>query len=282
MASADQSKALQVDLRSLFKGKGVARDNLRGALSPDLLRIFEISERDTDTQVRDKVTAELNRVIDQLKDPTNQRVARYSFNITDDPDVERIPGVTARQAELGVFSGRTANTRISSEVLPALASMLLGDVPDPDLPPPPTKNNRLLLLSGGLAVVALIVAAVLYLNRDDGSTGNDGDGDTSNQPAGIDLVFDGLGGGSNTIRVYAGPSSSSQDRTSNGTFPVGERAPAICKTTGRSVSSQPQDGERERTSDNWFKIVGSPGTTQFATGVYTANEAELLAKLPGC
>lgn len=93
------------------------------------------------------------------------------------------------------------------------------------------------------------------------------------------LVFDDLGGGSSTIQVYPSPNGHPE---ANGTYPSGEAVGAICVTEGREVHSDPGVGEMPRHSDEWIKIHGTPGETQFATDVYTHNPRQLIMELPNC
>jgi len=96
------------------------------------------------------------------------------------------------------------------------------------------------------------------------------------------LTFDALGGGPSIIKVYPGVGDTAADKTFNGTFNSGDTVPAECKTTGRMVHSDPSVGELDRQSDQWIRIQGTPGETQFATAVYVQNPAALLAKLATC
>jgi hypothetical protein len=94
------------------------------------------------------------------------------------------------------------------------------------------------------------------------------------------LVFDDLGGGSSIIRVYPGPNADPDN--DNGTYPSGESVDALCDTEGRLVRSDPSVGEEPRQSDEWIKIDGTPGETQFATAVYAHNPNQLVMRLPDC
>lgn len=96
------------------------------------------------------------------------------------------------------------------------------------------------------------------------------------------LVFDDLHGGSSFIKVYPGVTGSAADTRSNGTFKDGDEVSAECKAEGRAVRSDTSVGEEVRTSDDWIRIHGSQGVTQYATAVYVENPAALLRQLPDC
>lgn len=92
------------------------------------------------------------------------------------------------------------------------------------------------------------------------------------------LTFDYLGGGSTTIKVFPGPGTGKVD----GTYFDGDTVGAICKTEGQERKSDPSLGEEPRHSDEWIKIDGTPGETQFATAVYIEHPQQLLDQLPDC
>ncbi len=99
----------------------------------------------------------------------------------------------------------------------------------------------------------------------------------------LKIVFDALEGpGSSIIQVYPGVGDVASDKVANGTFNDGDLVEAICKTRGRVVSSSESRGEEKRVSDEWVKIVGTPGLEQFATSVYIENPSVVLKKLPNC
>jgi hypothetical protein len=99
---------------------------------------------------------------------------------------------------------------------------------------------------------------------------------------GATLVFDDLGGGDPTIQVYPSPDDSAAGRISNGTFRHGQRVTAQCRRSGRTVNSDPSDGEMARSSDQWIRINGSPGQVQYATAVYVTDPDALVTSLPAC
>lgn len=94
------------------------------------------------------------------------------------------------------------------------------------------------------------------------------------------LVFDDLAGGSSVVQVYPGVGDSKRDKKANGTFLSGQSAIAECKTEGRTVHSTPS--EEKRTYNEWVRIQGTPGKTQYATAVYAENPDALLEQLPEC
>jgi hypothetical protein len=100
------------------------------------------------------------------------------------------------------------------------------------------------------------------------------------------LVFDSLGGGSSVIKVYPGVTESTRDTEHNGTYYDGNKVFAECKVTegGRMMHSDtsPSVHEKDRSSDDWIRIQGTPGEIQYATAVYAENPDQLLAQLPEC
>lgn len=100
--------------------------------------------------------------------------------------------------------------------------------------------------------------------------------------AGAAFRFDDLGGGSSVIEVFAGVTSSPADRTVAGTFRSGQTTTALCKTTGRTVTSNPSSGERPKQSNVWVQVAGSPGKTSYATLTYGDISPTALARLPEC
>jgi len=101
-------------------------------------------------------------------------------------------------------------------------------------------------------------------------------------PTGVVLTFDALGGGFPTIQVYPGVTTSLADKASNGVFRDGDKVSAECKTEGRTVHSDPSVGEEDRTSNEWIRITGNPGLTEYATAVYVEDPTKLLSQLPEC
>lgn len=98
------------------------------------------------------------------------------------------------------------------------------------------------------------------------------------------LKFDSLDGGSSIIQVY--PSAKTKANGTlpkyNGTYNDGASVAVECKTVGRTVHSDPSVGETNRTSNEWVRIKGTPGETQYATTVYIEHPKDLLEQLPEC
>ncbi|MEX5718199.1 hypothetical protein [Geodermatophilus maliterrae] len=137
-----------------------------------------------------------------------------------------------------------------------------------DGPPAARGRRRRRLLRSATAVAGGVgVALVVGLHPDSAE-------------ASATFRFDALGGGSPYIRVF--PGVGPDDLVHNGTFMDGQTVPAVCKTTGRLVVSDPSVGERPRQSDVWVQIIGSPGLTQFARLTYGDIDPQALAALPEC
>lgn len=114
----------------------------------------------------------------------------------------------------------------------------------------------------------------------------------------VPITFDSLGsdlsrGGSSVIYTYTSPGHQTPPQQPGqptpspeyvpkaGTFMSGQSTDADCKTTGRTISSVPSEGERPVTSDQWFRIdVGT--AQQYATAVYIRDPQAALAALPEC
>ena len=154
-------------------------------------------------------------------------------------------------------------------------------------------NRNRLLDNGWVRLSTVVLAGSLMLT----GCGRGGSGEDSSSASGSPttatsgsapaailprLVFDDLHGGSPIIEVYPGVTNSSADKQANGSFNDGDSVPAECKTEGRMVHSNPGLGEEDRSSDDWIRIQGSPGETQYATAVYAENPSELLGRLPDC
>lgn len=126
---------------------------------------------------------------------------------------------------------------------------------------------------GGAAVVTGSVLAVIHIV-------------SGGSPAAPTLTaqfrFDGLGGGSQTIDVYAGVHDSPADHQVLGEFRNGENTLADCQARGRRVTSNPAVGERPRTSDIWLEVHLPDGRPAYATLTYGAIDQAALARLPQC
>lgn len=109
--------------------------------------------------------------------------------------------------------------------------------------------------------------------------------DDGSEAARPELVFDDLGGGSPRIQVYPGTTESEADRVPyEHTYRDGQAVYAACyedTEANREVSSDPSVGERDVTSDLWFKL-DVPGPAQYATAVYVELPEELRAQLDPC
>jgi hypothetical protein len=131
MGNAERANKLDAALRRLYSYGGVQRSNLVPVLSEDLIQLFRIESTDSSKRVRDKITWGLEWLIRHLKDSEDQIIARYTFNITRDPNIEVMSGATQRQEAMSSISARTAQDRISNVILPAFVRDLLNDPPAP-------------------------------------------------------------------------------------------------------------------------------------------------------
>lgn len=105
----------------------------------------------------------------------------------------------------------------------------------------------------------------------------------SRQPTGAaPFRFDALGGGSSVIRVFPGVRDTPTDLIANGTFYGGQTAPAVCRTRGRLVTSDPSVAEQFRESDVWLQVLAQPGMRSFARLIYGRIDSAALAALPPC
>lgn len=146
--------------------------------------------------------------------------------------------------------------------------------------PPPSGNTAAFIAAVGGVIAALIAAgtAIYLAHNKSGSASSDAQPSsppskpaaTSPRPgrdqgtsvAGVaalagtaTFTFDALGGGSNVIRVF--PGVGANDQSEDGTYYSGDRIAAECKTTGRTVVSDPRVGERTASSDVWIKLATS-------------------------
>lgn len=96
------------------------------------------------------------------------------------------------------------------------------------------------------------------------------------------FTFSDLGSASPIIQVYPGVGNEPADKKANGTYTSGDTVPAECKAEGRTVHSDTSSGEVARTSDDWIRITGTQGETEYATSVYSEKSKELLTQLPDC
>jgi hypothetical protein len=166
----------------------------------------------------------------------------------------------------------------------------------PPPPPPPRRPARwqvagvalLVLLVGTLGfALGAAVAAGAARPPDSSAAGGSATQHPLSEPTSPDgqLVafrFDDLGGGLPVIEVYPGVADTPTDRRYNGTFYSGDVVTAVCRTKGRTVTSNPSVGERPHSSDDWVQIIGLPGKTHYASLTYGEITPEDLASLPLC
>lgn len=147
------------------------------------------------------------------------------------------------------------------------------------------------LIVGVLLIAAVVLWGLLQLHspgapRQGGPSSAHNPSNSSGStaaPAGRPtLKFDDLGGGSSIIKVYPGVKDVPQDKRSNGTYQNGNIVGAICKVSGRIVTSDTNVGERPNTSNVWIEIAGSPGVKQYAPLTYADMAQSDLNSLPGC
>lgn len=141
--------------------------------------------------------------------------------------------------------------------------------------------RKIIAIGGALALVGC-GGAMKKSEASSQAGGRPSAGTTSPLDKGVMITFDDLGGGSSIITVYPGVGNSTVDKTPNGTFDDGEAVSVLCKQEGRTVHSDPSVGEEKRSSNEWFRINGSPGLMQYATAVYVENPQAALQKLPDC
>jgi hypothetical protein len=220
--------------------------------------------------------------------------------LSSDGDSVIMPETSSNEPEPVIIEPAPAIVAPEPESQPESQAVEKTPGPEPT-PEPPEKVSRLTtsklvgIAAAGVAILGVVALVVSFIARPTDGSENQAQnpppaqtGSQTNAPnsaaagAGQQLVFDGLGGGSSVIRVYHGPSPSEQDKAATGTFFSGDKAPAVCRKHGRALSSDTSAGERARTSDEWFKIIGTPGQEQWATGVYVTDPDGLWAKLPDC
>ena len=96
----------------------------------------------------------------------------------------------------------------------------------------------------------------------------------------VPFTFNALGGGSPFIRTFHGVSDSAGDREVTGTFRHGQTAAAVCRTHGRTVTSDTTVGEQPRSSNVWVRLNTSDA--MYAPLTYIDVDAAALATLPQC
>lgn len=151
---------------------------------------------------------------------------------------------------------------------------------------------RQLLMAAGVIAVFLVLGLLWSRHSKDGDSATKGgastsavSGSQSGSPASTGpttLKFDGLGGGSSIINVYPGVKDVPQDKRPSGTYQSGNTAGAICKLSGRTVTSNTAEGEQPKQSSMWIQIAGSPGLKQYASLTYVDISQSQLQALPDC
>lgn len=158
------------------------------------------------------------------------------------------------------------------------------------------RNRRLKLagFAGTAGIAALLIIGVSLIPPTEKPNPNDGSGNAtqppdspSTDPGPITLKFDDRGGGSKTIRVYAGPAETEADRVSTGSYQSGQTITAQCRVTGRDVTADTSVGESPGRSSTWIRIDASSPQPQFASLVYatlldTSGQAVSETGLPAC
>lgn len=106
----------------------------------------------------------------------------------------------------------------------------------------------------------------------------------SKAPEQVKLVFDYLGGNDRSVPVFSGVKDAKKERLKQPVYQDEDVVTAECRVTGRQVSSNPELGETDRTSDQWIRIKGimPEVAPQYASAVYTYNYKDLLAQLQEC
>lgn len=134
------------------------------------------------------------------------------------------------------------------------------------------RRSRVLAAAAAGGVLSLVAAC-----------GGNGESDT------VPMQFDDLDGGSPVIEVYAGPGKEAADKAVTGQYAEKNDAGeviivnALCRATGRPVSSHPELGETPRkTYEDWILLETDPKITQWATATYAREPEALLAQLRNC
>ncbi len=139
MVDVDRLKeSIRVALSKLSQGHGVQRINLKAALSDDLIRLWQIRPDHGDDHVRKIVAWQLEQLIKRhLSTAENEQIAaRYSFNITGKPEVERERNLGERQRMPSLLLQKEGVSARSIQddmrnILDVFAKSLVIDPPDP-------------------------------------------------------------------------------------------------------------------------------------------------------
>jgi hypothetical protein len=178
--------------------------------------------------------ADVNAPVDSLRPPPGDAVPS--------------PSVTLEQAGSNAPTGETATA--SDE--------------------PKAHSHTWLIALPVVAVIAgaSVQASVHFRSRPSAHTGAPANPSAS-KPATYQFRFDFLGStASSILNVYPGVGQNAHDKQPNGTFHSGDVVTAVCVTTGRRISSDPNYGEAARSSTEWVRIAAVEGVTQYASVTY--------------
>ncbi len=281
---ADAQRALQDALRRLSQGPGILDDNLRQKLTPALREHWAVTDQDSPMSVYAKVHWHLDQLIAQLNSDEIKAIARYSFNMTDDPAVQA-EALVERQnklAESGGPSRRTSGDAMTNTILPAFASFMLNEPPTAvpaevteavgagnEATPKRTvalpRSKRPVRLIAAMALVALIAiggVVTLLLIRDGGNGAQAGPSATAGNP---------------TIGLPAGPTRTEVGGNRNGSptfkdpFNPSETGPKVpfrqevqvsCKVKAFSIDSIGPEGY-------WYRIASPPWNNEYYSPAIT-------------
>jgi hypothetical protein len=158
---------------------------------------------------------------------------------------------------------------------------------EPELSPsPPLPNFRMpWLITAAVLCVVVLIGIIWFVTRgdeDEATPPTSSTSSASSPQVAATFTFDALGGASPIINVYPGVSDSPADKIASGTFSSGQTVPAICKTTGRTVTSDVNAGEEQRESDAWIEVIEQAGVTHYASLTYGTMDQGGLELLPAC
>jgi len=135
---------------------------------------------------------------------------------------------------------------------------------------PKSHRNTWLIALLVVAVIAgaSVLASVHFRSRPPAHT-SDPTSPSVSKPTTYQFRFDSLGStASSILNVYPGVSSTAHDKQANGTFHSGDVVTAVCVTTGRRITSDPNYGETARSSTEWVRLAAVEGVTQYASATY--------------
>jgi hypothetical protein len=163
-------------------------------------------------------------------------------------DAVPAPAVTTEQAGSNAPTGGTAAA--SNESTPHRHTWLIA------------------LLVAAVIAGASVLASVHFRSRPPAHAGAPISLSPS-KPATYQFRFDSLGStASSILNVYPGVGATAHDKQANGTFHSGDVVTAVCLTTGRRITSDPNYGETARSSTEWVRIAAVAGVTQYASVTY--------------